>query len=184
MRPLNTRERRIQFTRFLLLFLLAVLPIVLLVWLHGRVDQVENDFLRKQYSAKLEQEMDKEKFDKALGDVTGRANDLIKQINEKNGELLAMSGRRCDGEIKNVNNDLVKALEGFQTYTAADEANKAVYDLANNLNQCAIALQDVYKEGYTQIGKRDDELKRAKEDLTDMEKKFNDCERNNMLKGN
>lgn len=184
MRPLNTRERRIQFTRFLLLFLLAALPMVALVWLFGRVDHVENDFLRKQYGAKLVQEMDQEKFDKALNDVTGRAEDIMKLINEKRGELVAMTGKRCDGELQNVNNDLDKAMNGFQSFSATGGANKAVYDVAKLLSQCTDALKEVYKEGYTIVSKRDDDLKRTKEELEDTDKKLKECERNNVLNGN
>lgn len=181
MRPLNTRERRIQFTRFLLLFLLAVLPIVTLVWLHGRVDHVENDFLREHYQAQLEEQLDQDKFNKALGDVTGSADRLIQLINDKNGDLLQMSVRRVDGEIKNKVLDLDKAITGFQNFSAGGGANKAVSDVATVLRQCATSLQEVYVEGYVNIGKQADELKTCNTERERIEKKLETCERSQAL---
>lgn len=177
MRPLNTRERRIQFTRFLLLFLLAVLPIVTLVWLHGRVDHVENDFLREHYQAQLEEQLDQDKFNKALDDVTGSADRLIQLLNDKSGDLLLMSGRRVDGEVDNKVNDLDEAITGFQAYSAGGGANKAVSDVATSLRKCSTSLLEIYKEGFNKTGKQTDELKTCKEDRDAFEKKLDACER-------
>jgi|GEM_PF-4666200 len=56
MRPLNSKQRRIQFLRFLLLFAVAILPVVLLVHQDNQLDRVMNESLVKRVKAGEETE--------------------------------------------------------------------------------------------------------------------------------
>ena len=183
MRPLNTRERRIQFFRFLALFLLAVLPIVLLVWLHGRVDHVENDFLRKQYSAKLVETEDREKFEKVLNAVVDRAKALDAVILGREGDLLTMSGKKQDGEIRSKNKELLEAVDAFQEYAKGQGANKAVVDVGKVLWQSTTSLVEVYKSGFDLNTKSAEELQRCKDEKKEAEEDLKECKENNRLQG-
>ena len=183
MRPLNTRERRIQFFRFLALFLLAVLPIVLLVWLNGRVDHVENGFLRKEYGQKLIETQDREKFEKVLGNVVERAKSLDAAIVNNEGDLQAMEGKRQDGEIRTKSKELKEAIDAFQEYAKGQGANKAVIDVGGVLLQSATSLVDIYKAGFELHAKTTEDLKRANEEKKELEDDLKECKEDNRLKG-
>ena len=165
MRPLNTRERRIQFFRFLALFLLAVLPIVLLVWLHGRVDHVENDFLRKQYSTKLKMNLDEEKFNKVLSGITQNANDLQTAITTASAGMETMTGKREDGEILNKSRALGKAIDEFQDFAGASTTHGAVSEVAKVLKESTELFIGVYKAGHVMVAADKQELERFKDEL-------------------
>lgn len=176
MRPLNTRERRIQFFRFLALFLLAVLPIVVLVWLHGRVDHVENDFLRKQYSTKLKMQMDEEKFNKVLSAVTQSASDLQTAITSASAGMETMSGKREDGEILNKSRALGKAIDEFQDFAGASTTHGAVSDVAKALKESTELFVGVYKAGHVLVAADKLDLQRFKDDLEKANKDLKTCQ--------
>lgn len=52
MKPINAPERRKAFFTYLFVFLITLLPICLSLYLYGRVDHVENAFLREKYEEK------------------------------------------------------------------------------------------------------------------------------------
>lgn len=49
MKPVNSAQRRKAFLSYLLVFVITLLPICLSIYLYGRVDHAENDFLREKY---------------------------------------------------------------------------------------------------------------------------------------
>lgn len=175
MRPLNTRDRRIQFFRFLTLFLLAVLPIVLLVWLHGRVDHVENDFLRKQYSTKLKMDMDEEKFNKVLSGITQNANDLQNAITAASAGMETMAGKREDGEILIKSRALGKAIDDFQDFASASTTHGAVSEVAKVLKESTESFIGVYKAGHVMVAADKQDLERFKDELEKTTKALEEC---------
>ncbi len=76
MSPINSPKRRLQFLRFVALFLFSVLPLLLLVHAYGRVDKVENQFLREQYRQNLQVERNKEEYLDKLGKLHSAYKDL------------------------------------------------------------------------------------------------------------
>jgi glutamine phosphoribosylpyrophosphate amidotransferase len=179
MRPLNTRERRIQFTRFLLLFLLAVLPIVLLVWLHGRVDHVENDFLREHYvSNQLTAENDSQR-EKLFKDVRNKAadlNDLIAnnadpmKTFEKNTNMSSNISGRLQ-KLKDAIGDFKLVLSA----TKEDSVYLAIVDLSNNLQMAASNLNDVYGTGHALVMDKTNQLIESEKISEKRKKAFDKC---------
>ena len=87
MSPINSPERRIQFLRFVALFLFSVLPLLLLVHAYGRVDKVENEFLREQYRQNLQVQRNKEAYMDKLGKLHSAYKDLSDGVVNKAADM-------------------------------------------------------------------------------------------------
>ncbi len=165
MRPLNTRERRVQFFRFLLLFLLAVLPVVLLVWLHGRVDDVENAFLRKQYER--QQAEGEASADHALlvQNLVTSADELRSYVNKKSAALEKLNGEE-KGELDDRLDKLFDMREAMnkrlRTITTSDSALLAMSDQYHTV---ASKLTEVYAKACEDRVRMNETLTEAQKDL-------------------
>lgn len=155
MRPLNTRERRIQFFRFLALFLLAVLPIVLLVWLHGRVDHTENEFLKEHYmatSTTLESAANRKALFEAMKLESMTLRDLIAS---KKSDMESFSkNSNMSSNIGNQLDKLGKAIENLSrplTSSPSDSLYLGTVDLAMSLHSSCENLNVVYGIGHANV---------------------------------
>ena len=144
---------------------------------------MENDFLREQYSSKLIETQDKEKFEKVLNALVERAGALEKKIVESEAVLSSMSGVKQDGEIRTKNKDLETAIEDFQTYASGSPTNKALSDVAKVLKQSTSSLVEVYKTGHDIVSKNTEELVRCKEEKKEAEDDLKECKENSRLQG-
>jgi chromosome segregation ATPase len=165
MRPLNTRERRIQFFRFLALFLLAVLPVVVLVWLHGRVDHVENDFLRKQYARQRAEGEATAEHTLLVQNLVSSADELRSYVQKKSAALEKLKGDE-KGELEDRLDKLIDMREvmdkKLRTQTASDSALLA---LSYQYHTVATKLTDVYVKACEDQQRMNDMLTEAQKDL-------------------
>ncbi len=176
MRPLNTRERRIQFLRFLALFLLAVLPIVVLVWLQGRVDHVENDFLRSKYAKNKAQGEVSAAYEGKLSAMEKQARDLRTFVVQKSG---AMEKFKCEeqGELDDKVGSLVSARDEFRLQASTANLNDSIVLLiADHYQAVSSKFISVYEKACADretaeglMKELQDKLKKAEEDLRDSE---------------
>ena len=165
MRPLNTRERRIQFFRFLALFLLAVLPVVLLVWLHERVDHEENDFLRKQYARQRADGEVTAEHTLLVQNLLNSADDLKTYVNKKTAALQKLNGEEQGeleerlGKMDDMRNDMFKKLK---TPSVSDSALLA---LSDQYLIVAAKMTEVYVKACEDMRTKDELLSEAQKEL-------------------
>ncbi|HMU13708.1 MAG: hypothetical protein JST41_00435 [Bacteroidetes bacterium] len=162
MRPLNTRERRVQFFRFLALFLLAIAPFILLTWLFGRVDHVENEFLRSQYETKRADGAVAAKYREQLIKLERSTGGLKDYVVTKSGTMAKLdfndNGTLTD-HIGKVKSD----LENFENESR--ESDSTLISITKALESVATNLQNAYIEAAEEVAKKNEELSEMKKDL-------------------
>lgn len=155
MRPLNTRERRIQFTRFVLLFALAVLPIVVLVWMIGRVDHMENDYLRAHYVANEVDAESNAKRKELYAAVQLHAQTLNDMIANKTEDMKTFGkGTNMSANINNQLKKLDTAIDNLRrslSGSAEDSLYLGIMDLSQSLHDASFNLNGVYGAAFESI---------------------------------
>lgn len=176
MRPLNTRERRAQFLRFSLLFLLAVLPIVLLTWLFGRVDHVENDFLRSKYENQREQGKMSAKYTAYLAALSNSANELKGYVTKSN----AMMSELQFTDIATLREHVGQLEKDHDNFTlVANQSNvqdSTMLLISSHFRSVATNLVDVYAKALDQKRDLDKDLKTAEEEFEKKKKEADDLQ--------
>lgn len=172
MRPLNTRERRIQFFRFLALFLLAVLPVVLLVWLHGRVDHVENNFLRQKYARQRAEGEATADHALLVQNLVTSADELRSYVQKKSAALEKLKGDE-KGELEDrldKMSDMHDAMnKKLRTQTAADSALLAI---SSQYHTVATKLTNVYVKACEDQVRMNELLTEAQKELKDKQEEL------------
>lgn len=140
MKPINAPERRKAFFTYLFVFLITLLPICLSLYLYGRVDHVENAFLREKYEEKrkLKGEISNERIvyanlesntlelKRKVTEATDRATtsiqagNILSKIQEVEGALLQFKSNTYNtGQASATDSALVRILED-QLYTLTE----------------------------------------------------------------
>lgn len=179
MKPINARRRTGQFFRFLLLFLLAVAPITAFMYLYGRVDHVENEYLRSAYQSRREigsVDQDRQvllngviQYATELNDLlTAKSNDMatLKEGTNKSGEI--------DGTLTKLDNALINLRRGLGN-TAADSLHFPFADLATAYHGSAKRFNDVYLKSFEQSQSLQAKLNEANESLRKFKSALTKC---------
>ncbi len=179
MRPLNTRERRIQFFRFLALFLLAVLPVVVLTWLFGRVDNAENDFLRAKYTRNMEHSNATNLYLSKLGAMRDQAHRLRDFVTSKSS---AMEKLTCSemGELTSELGDLEVSVQNFKDMVEeSDKKDSSLWVIARDFHFATQRLATVYDKACAkqqalneQLAENEKELEKVNKALADAQEKI------------
>lgn len=164
MEPINARERRIQFFKFVLLFLLAVVPITAVVYLYAQVDRVENDYLRKQYRA--------QKASGSFSENRGRLVNGLVDASKNLGSLVTDPRMMALDRTMSANvNTALGELEGAEEKLSAD-LRQAPDSILSELTDLALTYQtsvSTYNEIYTDASKR---LKSSRDSLDILTRKL------------
>lgn len=167
MKPVNAKERRIQFFRFIVLFLLALLPVVIFMDRLNRIDKQSCDYFKNKYN-EMQAGLDAGKDNGGLIQEVYAAGQLLRSnVNNQAGgmkEFMNLESSRLGNEVNGLDNAIL-ALR------SANSSSKNDVDLANlataYLELSKLCL-NVYETGYNRIAevkKKSDELdKKIKEE--------------------
>lgn len=161
MRPLNTRERRVQFFRFLAFFLLAVAPFVVLTWLLMRVDHVENEYLRSQYSGKVAGDEVTKLYTDRLIALGTEVADIKKFVVSSSGNMEKFNCRES-GELNALLGELENARLEFKE--VGRTLNDSILDkVSSNLYETTkrfVAIYDKTCMTYDEVKTKKDEFEK------------------------
>lgn len=141
MRPLNVKQRRSQFLLFIVLFVLATLPLLLVVYLHGRLDDAENRFLRDQYQANKESQRSKEANREMLDAEKKKVSDLSQYLLNKSPDMLSFKpnlSSTINVYRKKIDTDNLPTRDGIDS---------AMVDVVKELMNSIELLNEVYGKG-------------------------------------
>jgi len=143
MGPTNAQDRRRQFFRFLLLFLLAVAPITTVVYLYGRVDHVENEYLRSKYVVTKAVGEQGDELRKLVSALLTQVNDVSELATKP--EMLELNAQ-LGANMKKKLSDLKDRIIALQNNPAAaqDSALKALSMTANTYHVTIQSYNDLY----------------------------------------
>ena len=181
MRPINSRERRLQFLKFLALFALAVLPIVLLVHAHGYVDQVENRFLREQYAAKKESMKNENEYNRHLNELVNNVGKLKGTVQAKKDGMETsdydMSGD-IDVEVRQV-------VDGNNTFKSSQQsaADTALVKIVSDVSYMVGELNKVYRTKVGKVYAQTKQLEAKESELINCNKERKECLESAILRG-
>ena len=171
MKPLNIKERRQAFWKFTLLFFLAVIPVCTAVYLYGRVDKAENNFLRSAYETKKDE-----------GHLTAEYTEAREALIREASKISDYFG--TDENISSFSTTYVRTVK-----LQADDLNKAKEDFKKEVDKLGLALEpdvqalleitrsyeltlksfgSIYGLGSEEIKEMSRELKDAKDDLREI----------------
>lgn len=173
MKPLNTAERRKAFWKFTLLFILAVMPVCIAIYLYGRVDNVENNFLRTNYvkeGKKQDGKLDRNTYYTDIKFAIANLNTYLIE-NEPNFINYQLYGNimtsidKIQAKQDRFYVDVVKT-----NGTALDSLTWDIVRLEiDNLKR----LQNIYEKTSAKMNDQFEKLEIAKEDLKECQGKLN-----------
>ncbi len=161
MEPLNTQERRAHFFRFLLLFLFAVTPVVIVTYLYGRVDHVENTYLRSTYEGNRSSSEAAAGKARKLADVINKAGDLTTLVTESSGDMLKFHlGTNRSGEIEGKLEKFKEATEDLNRELGSppDSVMLQFVALSRNYAQSCKQFNSAYRQACDDLGKAANDL--------------------------
>ena len=162
MKPTNASERRGQFFRFILLFLLAMMPVIVVMYLMRRVDMQGYSTVRTKYNELLaEQESGSAQAELVEKVVTaGKVlNTNVTNLSPEMKEFKSLEPIR----LKNDVDELKSALEALRNADTGAKSDQDIADLGIKYQEMAILLLQVYENGYTKLDKAQIDLKSCKD---------------------
>lgn len=173
MKPLNKKDRQKAFWKFTLLFILAVVPVCVAIYLYGKIDKAENNFLRSQYIREGQIQANKLDRDKYYEDIKFSIiglNTYLKEnepsfVNRKLWGTIETSINKIQTKQDKFYNDVVKSKG-----TSLDSLTWEMVQLdIDNL----MRLKEIYRSTSEKMNDLDDELETTKEDLDECRRKLN-----------
>ncbi len=141
MRPLNSKERRVKFLLFVLLFVLSTLPLLVLVYQYGKLDVAENDFLREEYEKCQLTQSVKQKDQAKMDKVKLQVKEVRELLANKSSDMNALRSNNyaeIASKIKEIK------INEVPLYDETDESLKLmVEDLSASLD----LMNEVYRSG-------------------------------------
>ncbi len=176
MEPINARERRIQFFKFVLLFLLAVVPITTVVYLYAQVDRVENDYLRKQYRAQKASGSFSENRGRLVKDLANASTNLSSLVTDPR---MAMLDKTMYGDVNSALIALGKAEEKLSAdlKEAPDSILSELTYLALTYQNSTKTYNEIYIDASNKLITRRDSLSMLTRKLVQWQTSWNDVYR-------
>jgi len=174
MDPLNAQERRAHFFRFLLLFLFAVTPVVMVTYLYGRVDHVENTFLRSHYR----EQQSSGASSAARGQLV---KDLMDQVQLVNLSAADEKMQNLDGKMEATMNTHLKQLDdkisalNTDLSTASDSMVRKLVQAAETYRLTIQTYNDLYANASEQLKNAQADLATCRSSRSDWMKAAQDC---------
>jgi len=165
MRPINTRERRSQFLIFILLFLAAICPIIVLVHSYSRVDQAENDYLRKQVALNKKVTSEAQTKFGLLEEKGEKFEELKKWLTDNSGELNSFT----DDHFATVATKLADAE--VTSLKFEDRVDSLLVEMISDLRASVVILNRAYESGY----KAAQDLKKLDKENESLQRKLEKC---------
>ena len=158
MKPTNATERRGQFFRFVLLFLLAMMPVIVVMYLMRRVDlQGYSTVTTKYNELRADQESGSAQAELVESVVTAvkvlKTN--VTNLSPEMKEFKSLEPIRLKNDVDDLE-DKLKALSNAGTGTKSDQD---IADLGTKCREMAALLLEVYDIGYKKLDKVQTEIK-------------------------
>jgi predicted RNase H-like nuclease len=171
MKPINASQRRKAFFSYLIIFLITLLPICFSIYMYGRVDQVENAFLREKYEEKKKQtgEISNERI--VYSKLENNALELKRKVTEAADR--ATKSQQA-GNILSKIQEVEGALGEFRnnTYNAgrASATDSALVRILDDQLITLTALNGIYRETFDDLDEKSDNYDDLKEAFDDYKK--------------
>ncbi len=173
MKPLNTAERRKAFWKFTLLFFLAVAPICIAIYLFGRVDNVENDFLRKSYVKEGKIQEGKLNRNTYYADIKFSIANLNTYLIENEPNFL---NNQLYGTLQTSIDKIQAKQDRFYVdvvKTNGTELDSLTWDIVKLEIDNLKRLKKIYENTSVKMYDLDEKLETAKEDFKECQAKLN-----------
>jgi len=141
MRPLNSKERRVKFLLFVLLFVLSTLPLLVLVYQYGKLDVAENRFLREQYKDCMSNQSVKEQDLTKINEVKVQVRDVKELLTKKSAEMIELRLNNYAEIVTRINSVKVSDVPTY------DETDKSLAQMVEDLNASLALMNEVYRSG-------------------------------------
>lgn len=141
MRPLNAKQRRKQFLLFLLLFIVAIIPVVLLVYGDGRADATYIEALNKRSAQKEVADRDAEASKRKVNEMYEYVLGLKKSVVDKSGDVERLNKDHSTSFGENI--ESVSKL----TVDLYDHADSMLFKMVQDLTSTTRILNAAYKQG-------------------------------------
>lgn len=142
MRPLNSKERRVKFLLFVLLFVLSTLPLLLLVYQYGKLDVAENRYLRERYDECRSDQRSKDEDRRKVVELAARVRKVRDYLKDKNPSMMDFDqdySGTIESDIREVKSDEVPYR---------DYADSTLLKLIEDMSGSLILMNRVYEKGY------------------------------------
>jgi len=141
MRPLNSKERRVKFLLFVLLFVLSTLPLLVLVYQYGKLDVAENDFLRKRYKELQKDQHSVEVDQTKVDNVQRQVSEFQKFLSDRNADMLELK--------RDYSNTIETSIGGFNLSEVPrlDHADTALIKMVEDLRGSLRLMNSVFASG-------------------------------------
>lgn len=165
MKPVNSSERRKAFLSYVLLFVIAVVPIGLSIYLYGKVDAAENEFLREKYRQSQQLKEVKYSEDRVYSALNADVIAVQNQITQSQGVATTSPE---SGNIEPKINQLNRTLRELQNELRDVETNSTealMLEMIKAQTQSLERLNGIYRETFIKLRDEREEVKAMKERL-------------------
>ena len=150
---------------FLFMFILAIVPICISIYLFGRVDHAENDFLREKY--RQSQQLQEVKYSEAR--VYSSLNDEVIAVqNQITQSQDVATARPESGNIESRINALNRSLRELQGELSGVKLNSTEALMLEMIRSQAESLEkmnSIYRDTYARLRDERDEVAKLKRRL-------------------
>jgi len=172
MKPINAAERRGQFLRFVSLFLVSMLPVVVFMYLLGRSSSVAYEALKSERNELLEKDKVTTGHDKLIEDVYSKGKVLKQKVYSLDGDLKEFKSM-VSSNVENEIRVLKDASELLKVKGNSSIDDLALAQFAEDYAQTTAKLIAVYTTGFDELKG----LRKAKDDCEkEHEGKMNEVE--------
>ena len=162
MKPINAAQRRGQFLRFVLLFLLAMLPVVVFMYLFGRNESRAYEALKNERND-LRQTVNVTKaHDELLDKVFLSGKEIQQHLNTQEADLLAFNEKK-DGDLRNDVRKLEDAFKALLNEGGGGMSDERLAEFAKDYATTTTKLLDVYVKARDNV----EQLQRDKREYKD-----------------
>jgi len=159
MKPINAAERRGQFLRFVSLFLVSMLPVVVFMYLLGRSSSVAYEALKSERNELLEKDKVTTGHDKLIEDVYSKGKVLKQKVYSLDGDLKEFKSM-VSSNVENEIRVLKDASELLKVKGNSSIDDLALAQFAEDYAQTTEKLIAVYTTGFNELK----ELRKAKDE--------------------
>lgn len=164
MRPNNTKDRRRAKLKFLGFFILSILPICVAIYLYGRVDPVENKFLRSEYED-IQRESEKtQEYLKAKQELLDKSLNVRNYLTQNAEEIKNYSSSGYTTSLGELTDDLETARSKFNFELRKHDlsADTCLINMAVDYQRALKRFTDIYDVGVKNLEKLSKDLESTK----------------------
>lgn len=152
LKPLNAAERRSQFAKFVLLFLLAMVPVVIFMVLLDKTNKQRYESVRKERDElKREAKHDaqhKELVDAVINEAKGLRTDVF-QLQPSLAQYI--ESEKKDSQLENDLLELQEAIEKLKKDGGGATGDDELIAIAQDFNMSVQKLLEIYDSGFEKV---------------------------------